>query len=95
MFAAGVTSVPFDVIINDDNIIETNESLTLTIAVNSLPRKVTTNITTAQTIMTIIDNDSKCLYTVVENLSGLIIIHYISAYIYVARTEFIAIIWAQ
>ena len=60
MFAAGVTSVPFDVIINDDNIIETNENLTLTIAVNSLPRKVTTNITTAQTIMTIIDNDSKC-----------------------------------
>ena len=62
MFAAGVTSVPFDVIINDDNIIETNENITLTIAVNSLPRKVTTNVTTAQTIVTIIDNDSKCLY---------------------------------
>ena len=91
-FAAGVTSVSFDVIINDDNIIETNESLTLTIAVNSLPRKVTTNVTTTQTIMTIIDNDSKCLYTVVENLNGLIIIYYISAYIYVTRTEFIAII---
>ena len=62
MFAAGVTSVPFDVIINDDNIIETNENITLTIAVNSLPRKVTTNVTTAQTIVTIFDNDSKCLY---------------------------------
>ena len=62
MFAAGVTSVLFDVIINDDNIIETNENLTLTIAVNSLPRKVTTNVTTTQTIVTIIDNDSKCLY---------------------------------
>ena len=62
MFPAGVTSVLFDVIITDDNIVEMNENLTLTIAVNSLPRKVITNLTTAQTIVTITDNDSKCLY---------------------------------
>ena len=62
MFAAGVTSVSFDVIINDDNIIETNENITLSIAVNSLPRKVTTNVNIAQTTVTITDNDSKCLY---------------------------------
>lgn len=62
MFPAGVTSVIFDVIITDDNIVEMNENLTLTIAVNSLPRKVTTSVTTAQTIVTIIDNDSECLY---------------------------------
>ena len=60
MFPAGVTSVIFDVIITDDNIVEMNENLTLTIAVNSLPRKVTTSVTTAQTIVTIIDNDSEC-----------------------------------
>ena len=60
MFPAGVTSVLFDVIITDDNIVEMNENLTLAIAVNSLPRKVTTSVTTAQTIVTIIDNDSEC-----------------------------------
>lgn len=62
MFPAGVTSVIFDVIITDDNIVEMNENLTLAITVNSLPRKVTTNVTTAQTIVTIIDHDSECLY---------------------------------
>ena len=60
MFPAGVTSVIFDVIITDDNIVEMNENLTLAIAVNSLPRKVTTSVTTAQTIVTIIDHDSEC-----------------------------------
>ena len=55
-----MTSVIFDVIITDDNIVEMNENLTLAIAVNSLPRKVTTSVTTAQTIVTIIDHDSEC-----------------------------------
>ena len=82
MFAAGVTSVSFDVNIADDNIIETNENLTLTIAVNSLPRKVATSVTAAQTVLTIIDNDSKCLYC--RKLKW---INTITICIHIARTE--------
>ena len=41
MFTAGMTSVSFDVPINDDNILETNEDFTLTIDSSSLPNGVT------------------------------------------------------
>ena len=39
-FPVGVTSVPFDVPINGDDILEDDEVFTLTIIANSLPSKV-------------------------------------------------------
>ena len=59
-FPAGQTNASFDVIINNDNILERNENFSLTIIVmKSLPRNVTTNAI-AQATVTIIDNDSEC-----------------------------------
>ena len=58
-FPAGQTNASFDVIINNDNILERNENFSLTIIVmKSLPRNVTTNAI-AQATVTIIDNDSE------------------------------------
>jgi len=58
-FIAGVTSVSFDVLINDDNLIENfHENFNLTIDPFSLPNGVTTG-PLDQTIVIIQDNDSK------------------------------------
>ena len=57
-FPAGVTSASFNVTINDDSTLERNESFTLTIDVNSLPKKVT-NISIAQATVILVDDDSK------------------------------------
>ena len=56
-FPAGVTSVPFNIPINDDNILEDNENFTLTI--NSLlPTGVMVG-NLSQATVTIVDNDCK------------------------------------
>jgi len=57
-FPAGVTSVPFDVAINDDNIMEGNEDFDLTIIRNTLPDGVTRSSPGIATV-TIVDNDRK------------------------------------
>ena len=53
-----MTSASFDVVINDDIILERNESFILTIDVDSLPEKVT-NVSIAQATVTLVDDDSK------------------------------------
>ena len=57
-FSPGVTRAPFDIMINNDNILERNESFRLTIAMDSLPKKVT-NVSIAQATVIIVDDDSK------------------------------------
>jgi len=58
-FPAGVTSVPFNVPIKDDNILENNEDFTLTIMRSSaLPDGVTRG-STSQATITIVDDDGK------------------------------------
>ena len=57
-FPAGMTSASFDVVINDDSILERNESFVLTIDVDSLPEKVT-NVSIAQATVILVDDDSK------------------------------------
>ena len=59
-FTAGVTSVSFDVPINNDNILEDDEDFTLTIIGSSLPSEVTRGDPFRATV-TIVDNDRKCL----------------------------------
>ena len=54
-FNAGVTHVPFDVSINEDDILEGNETFNLIIDSSSLPSKVT--IANGQATVTIVDND--------------------------------------
>ena len=56
-FPARVTSVPFSISINDDNILEENENFTLTINL-SLPTGVMVG-NPGQATMTIVDNDRK------------------------------------
>ena len=58
-FPAGVTSVPFNISINDDNISEENENFTLTID-SSLPTGVMVG-NPGQATVTIMDNDCKLL----------------------------------
>ena len=55
-FTAGQTSVPFDVAIIDNNILEANEDFTLTIIQSSLPDGVTRGNPFRATV-TILDND--------------------------------------
>ena len=50
-----MTSIQFDVPINDDDILETNETFHLSIISNSLLSKAAPN----QTDITIVDNDSE------------------------------------
>jgi len=57
-FLAGVTSVPFDITINDDNIMEANEDFVLTIIPNLLPDGVTCGFPAFATV-TIVYNDRK------------------------------------
>ena len=54
-FPAGVTSVPFNISINDDNIFEDNENFSLTINA-SLPTGVMVG-NHGQAAVTIVDND--------------------------------------
>ena len=56
-FPAGVMSVPFNISISDDNILEDNENFTLTIN-SSLPIGVMVD-NLSQATVTIVDNDSK------------------------------------
>ena len=57
-FLAGVTRVPFNVSITDDNVLEDNESFSLSIDFTVLPNNVTVaNI--SQTTVNILDNDGK------------------------------------
>ena len=53
-----MTSVPFDVPITDDNILEGNENFTLTIDLSSLPDSVTRGNPGSATV-TVVDNDRK------------------------------------
>jgi len=57
-FTAGVTSVPFDVPINDDNILENTEMFTLDINPSTLPNRVTVG-NPGEATVTIMDTDSK------------------------------------
>ena len=57
-FPARVTSVPFKVSLNDDNILEKNENFVLTINQSSLPSGVTIGNPSLTTV-TIVDNDRK------------------------------------
>ena len=58
-FPAGVTSVPFDVPIIDDNILEDLETFALTIHLASLPDQVSRQRRMDQTTVSIVDNDGK------------------------------------
>ena len=58
-FPAGVMSVTFDILINDDNIFEENENFTLTIN-SSLSTGVMVG-NPGQATVTIVDNDCKLL----------------------------------
>ena len=60
-FPAGETSVQFDIVINDDNIVEGSEEFSLSIWNKSLPTTVTC-INPSETTITILDNDSKEFY---------------------------------
>ena len=55
---AGQTSVPFDVPINDDDILEGNEDFDLTIIRNTLPDGVTRGNPASATV-TIVDDEGK------------------------------------
>ena len=55
-FAGGATEAQFDVMINDDNILEGNENFNLTIMASSLPSRVSIG-NPAQATVTIVDND--------------------------------------
>lgn len=57
-FPAGETIALYNVSINNDNIIEHNETFTISIVPSSLPNGVTV-ATPNQTTVTIIDDDSK------------------------------------
>ena len=57
-FPAEVTSVPFDIPINDDMIFEGNENFMLTIDPSSLPDDVNVG-SPGQATVTIVDDDSE------------------------------------
>ena len=56
-FPAGLTCVPFDVVINDDNILEDNEGFTLSIIRSALPIGVTRSKPFVR--VTIVDDECK------------------------------------
>ena len=53
-----MTRVPFDVPINDDDVLENDESFSFTIIHNSLPNRVT-RVEDGQAEVIIVDNDRK------------------------------------
>ena len=57
-FPIGITSVSFDVSINNDNILESNETFDLMINSSSAPDQVIIG-SPGQSEVTIVDNDSK------------------------------------
>ena len=57
-FPAGVTRITFNVTIIEDNILEHNESFSVSVDPLTLPNRVTIG-TSNHTTITIIDNDSK------------------------------------
>ena len=57
-FPAGTTSVPFNVSITDDNILEDNENFFLTVDLSSLPDNITAS-DPYQATVTIVDKDGK------------------------------------
>ena len=57
-FSAGNTSIPFEVNITNDNILESNETFSLNIISSSASDRVTIG-SLRQSAMTIVDNDSK------------------------------------
>ena len=62
-----MTSVPFDIPINNDNILEVDEDFTLTIVHSTLPNGVTRG-SIGQTAVTIMDDDGeKFMYTLYQN----------------------------
>ena len=59
-FPAGMTSVPFDIPINNDDIVEGNEIFMLTIDPASLPTDVSVTVGSPdQATVTIVDDDGK------------------------------------
>ena len=68
-----MTSVPFDIPINDDDIYEINENFRLTIDPNSLPPTGVTVGNPDQATVTIVDDDRKLIYFCHDNV--LIMIH--------------------
>ena len=59
-FSAGMTSVPFNIPINNDNVFEGDENFMLTIDPNSLPNDVSVTVGSPdQATVTIVDNDRK------------------------------------
>ena len=62
-----MTSVPFNIPINNDNILEVDEDFTLTIMRSTLPNGVTRG-SIGQTTVTIVDDDGeKFMYTLYQN----------------------------
>ena len=57
-FHDGVINTQFNIIINDDNILEVDEKIMLTISPSSLPSGVTVG-DSGQTTVTIVNDDSK------------------------------------
>ena len=57
-FSAGMTRIPLNVIIKDDNILERNETFILVVNASSLPKDVTID-DGGQVTVTIIDDDRK------------------------------------
>ena len=57
-FPAGATSASFDVPINDDSTLESDEQFTITIDPSSLPRRVSVT-NPGQAVITITDNDGE------------------------------------
>ena len=62
-FSAGATNVSFDVIINNDTILENNETFNLTIIGDSLPENVTVG-KISQTTVTIVNNGGSRKYAI-------------------------------
>ena len=60
-FNTGVTSVTITVLLNDDNILENNETFNLRVDPSSLPVSVTVSNSNTATV-TILDNDGKHKY---------------------------------
>ena len=64
-FPAGTTSVPFNISITDDNILEDEEKILLTVDLSSLPSNITAS-DPYEAIVTIVDKDGK--FTVMAKL---------------------------
>ena len=57
-FPAGTTSVPFNISITDDDILEDDENFILTVDLSSLPNNITAS-DPYQATVTIVDKDGK------------------------------------